>query len=191
MKKLLVIMAIISSSSLAVGQSMILDTLYFFDMSIDPTLYSNVWEVRTYGNSDSLQVNGLKFYTNSNANTYMKRDTVYQSGSINVEVLTYGGTVSATIANTNELTVNIPTGVRLVSMKVRVGSISSLKVFMGGGDMANKSSSNRWMPLVQAWREDTGQQLMGVTCLMDLVTYDKFIINGLINTTTCQIRVGF
>ena len=121
----------------------------------------------------------------------MKRDTVYQSGSINVEVLTYGGTVSATIANTNELTVNIPTGVRLVSMKIRVGSISSLKVFMGGGDMANKSSSNRWMPLVQAWREDTGQQLMGVTCLMDLVTYDKFIINGLINTTTCQIRVGF
>lgn len=191
MKKLLVFILMLFTVTFASGQSMVLDTVYFYDHT-DPFYRPYVWDLVTYGNADSLKINGLKFYTNSSSTSQLTRHTAYSSGSVNVEALAYGGTVSATVANTNELTVTIPAGVRLISLKVRVSSLSSLKIFMGTTDMGNTSSSNRWMPLVQAWREDTGQQLIGLTCLMDITgVYDKFTINGLINTTACHIRLGF
>ena len=92
----------------------------------------------------------------------------------------------------NELTFSIPLGVRILSAKIRLATgFSSLKVFMGTVDMTNSSISNRWMPLCQAWREDTGNQLTGITTNIDLANFTKFTINGVISTTTNQVRISF
>lgn len=189
MKKLFLGLFFVLVSFTSFSQSMVLDTVYFYTPS-EPFYPSRVWDITTYGVNDSLNVNGIMFYANTiNA---IDRYTAYSSGGVNVEVLAYGQGVTVTVANTNEVTVNIPSNVRLMSMKVRVSSLSSVKFFMGTNDMGNSSSLDRWMPLVQAWREDTGQQLIGLTCLMDITgEYDKFTVNGLINTTSCQIRIGF
>lgn len=152
--------------------------------STDPTKYPNWPAIHDYVDSTSHIMGALDS---------LCRYSAYSSGSTNVEVLSYGLGITATLGNTNEITFTIPVGVRIVSAKIRVGSLSSLKVFMGTNDMGNSSLSNSWMPLTQAWREDTGQQLMGVTCLMDVTgaAFDKFTVNGLINTTVCQIRISF
>jgi hypothetical protein len=119
------------------------------------------------------------------------RYTAYSSGINNFEVFASTRSVTVSLANSNEFTITVPSGTRLVSAKMRVQNLSSVVLFTGTADMANESMANRWMPVVQAWREDTGQQLMGVTTRMDLSDYTKQSINGLINTTICQIRISF
>jgi len=123
----------------------------------------------------------------------VSRYSAYSSGNNNAEVLACGDGITANLANTNELTFTIPTGQRIISTKIRISSVSTLKIFMGTTDMANSTLANRWMPVVQAWREDTGQQLMGMTCAMDIsgTAYGKFTVNGLTNTCICQIRISF
>lgn len=122
----------------------------------------------------------------------VSRYSAYSSGSNNVEVLADGSGITASIANGNELTFTIPSGVKLMSAKILLGSgFSTLKLFMGTDDMTNGSATNRWVPIVQAWREDTGAQLMGLTTTMDLFRFDKITINGLINTTPNLIRLSF
>ena len=122
----------------------------------------------------------------------VSRYSAYSSGSNNVEVLADGDGITASIANGNELTFTIPSGTKIISAKIRLGSgFSTLKVFLGTNDMTNGYAGDRWMPITQAWREDTGQQLMGLTTVMDLFRFDKFSINGLISTTPNLIRVSF
>ena len=115
-------------------------------------------------------------------------------GSYNVEVLADSLGITAALANTNELTFTIPAGVHIVSAKIRYGGTSTLKVFMGTTDMGNTNTGNRWMPIVMAWREDSGGQLGGLTTTMDVLgspSYQKFTINGLINSTMNHIRISF
>lgn len=119
------------------------------------------------------------------------RYTVYSSGNNNFEVLASTKSVTVSLANSNEFTITSPSGTRLVSAKLRVDKFASVVIYTGTADMVNESMATRWMPVVQAWREDTGQQLMGVTTRMDLSDFTKHSINGLINTTTCQIRISF
>lgn len=122
----------------------------------------------------------------------ISRYLAYSSGNNNVEVLADGDGITASIANGNELTFTIPSGTKIISAKIRLGSgLSTLKVFLGTNDMTNGYAGDRWMPITQAWREDTGQQLMGLTTVMDLFRFDKFSINGLISTTPNLIRVSF
>ena len=122
----------------------------------------------------------------------ISRYSAYSSGNNNVEVLANGVGITASIANGNELTFTIPSGIKLISAKIRIGTgFSTLKVFLGTTDMTNGYAGDRWMPITQAWREDTGQQLMGLTTVMDLFRFDKLTINGLISTTPNLIRVSF
>jgi hypothetical protein len=122
----------------------------------------------------------------------MIRSSAYLSGNTNVEVLADRSGIAVSLANTNEMTFNIPSGNRIISAKIRLTSgFSSLKVFMGTADMLNASSADRWMPIVQAWREDTGAQLTGITTTMDLSNFNKFTINGLVNTANIHIRIVF
>lgn len=122
----------------------------------------------------------------------ISRYSAYSSGNNNVEVLADGVGITASIANGNELTFTIPSGIKLISAKIRIGTgFSTLKVFLGTTDMTNGYAGDRWMPITQAWREDTGQQLMGLTTVMDLFRFDKLSINGLISTTPNLIRVSF
>lgn len=118
------------------------------------------------------------------------RYSAYSSGNINVEVSASGEGITATRSG-GSITFVIPAGIKLLSAKARVEGYASIVFNMGTADMANSAMADRWMPLIQAWREDTGQQLMGVTCLMDLTNYDRFTVNGLISSTKCQIRLGF
>lgn len=122
----------------------------------------------------------------------ISRYSAYSSGNNNVEVLADGVGITASIANGNELTFTIPSGIKIISAKIRIGiGFSTLKVFLGTTDMTNGYAGDRWMPITQAWREDTGQQLMGLTTVMDLFRFDKLTINGLISTTPNLIRVSF
>jgi hypothetical protein len=118
------------------------------------------------------------------------RYPAYSSGNNNVEVLATGTGITVT-KSSGDITFTIPAHIRLISAKIRVESLSTVVCYLGTSDMANSSMANRWMPIVQAWREDTGQQLMGVTTLMSLTDNTKFTINGLVNTTISQIRLNF
>jgi hypothetical protein len=121
----------------------------------------------------------------------MARYSVYTSGNTYVEVLADSLGVTASLTS-NELKFAIPENVKLISAKIRLTSgFSTLKIFTGTTDMGNTSATNRWMPLVQAWREDTGQQLTGMTVTMDLSVFDKFTVNGLISSTNNLIRINF
>ncbi|MFZ4569747.1 MAG: hypothetical protein ACOYM0_01300 [Bacteroidales bacterium] len=127
----------------------------------------------------------------SSGSDSLYRYTAYSSGNNNFEVYASTRSVTVTLANSNEFTITVPPGTRLVSAKIRVENLSSVALFTGTADMANKSMATRWMPVVQAWREDSGHQLMGMTTQMDRSDYTKCSINGLINTTICQIRISF
>lgn len=108
-----------------------------------------------------------------------------------VEVLASGPGITATLVSGNHMEFIIPSGVKLISVKMRFTGYSTLIVKMGTGDMTNANEGNRWMPIVQAWREDTHQQLMGLTTQPDVSNFDTFTISGLINTTPNHIRLTF
>lgn len=118
------------------------------------------------------------------------RYSAYSSGNNNVEVLATGLGITAT-KSSGTITITIPANIRIVSAKLRVETLSSLICLVVGTDMTNTSMANRWIPNASAWREDTGQQLMGSTTLMDLTNFNKFTVNGLISTTICQIKLTF
>lgn len=149
--------------------------------------------------SNEAIIDSVSYYTKTETDSLFvlesDRDSIYRytaltSGNNNVEVLATGSTVTATLANSNEITFNIPSKVRVLSAKIRTDNLASVVVFMGTSDAPNSSMTDRWMPTVQAWREDTGQQIY-VTARMSLTDYTKFEINGLINTTKCHIRITF
>ena len=118
------------------------------------------------------------------------RYSVYSSGNNNIEVLATKKGITATLANSNEFTFSLPTGVDLISAKIRVENFSSVVCIMSG-KLGAASMATRWMPSVSAWREDTGAQLMGVASRMDLSVFSKFYITGLISTAKCQVRIVF
>ena len=178
-----------------------------FDTAHSVTLAYNEWinvcptttKFTTAGNTWVMDTNA--YYTKTASDTIFatvgsERDSlfrysVYSSGNNNIEVLATGTGITASFANGNEFTFSIPAHIRILSAKFRLDSFSSAVVFMGTADMGNSSMSNRWMPTVQAWREDTGSQLTGMTTRMDLSNFSKFYINGLINSTKCQVRISF
>ncbi|MCK9220196.1 MAG: hypothetical protein M0P47_09130 [Bacteroidales bacterium] len=125
----------------------------------------------------------------------MTRYVAYSSGNNNVEVLADSAGIVVTVANTNEFTFAIPPGVRLISSKIRLGTgFTTIKLFMDTDDMGNTSATNRWMAICQGWREDSGQQLTGLTTTMDnsgSPNYQKITINGLITGANNQIRISF
>jgi len=123
--------------------------------------------------------------------TYRYNALTTTGSAIVVDVMASGEGITAAVGSGNTLTFTIPSGVKLISAKVRFPGYSTLNVKMGTVDMTNGTMANRWMPLVQAWREDTYQEITGVTTTMDSSEMDKFTINGLINTTSNHIRLGF
>lgn len=128
--------------------------------------------------------------------THVERYSAYSSGDNNVEVLADSTGITATLSS-SVLTFTIPAGVRLISVKIRLGlGFSTLLVDMGTADMSNSSATNRWMPICQAWREDTGKQLTGITTsfvggIPDATDCKRFSINGLITGAKNLIRLGF
>ena len=129
-----------------------------------------------------------------NTSTMIYRYSAYSGGAANtaIEVLATDIGVTATIAGTL-VTFSIPSEARLISAKIRIPNQSFITVKMGQTDMGNSSWNDCWTPVVQAWREDNGQQLMGISTKSSGVigAYDELLISGLIGTTICQIRLSF
>jgi len=124
----------------------------------------------------------------------VRRYIALNTGGTNVEVLGNHNGITAAIANGNELTFTIPAspaGCRIISARVRFTGYTTLVVKMGTVDMVNGAFDTRWIPIVQAWREDTGAQLTGMTVSMNISTHSEFTINGLINSTYNHIRLSF
>lgn len=118
------------------------------------------------------------------------RYNVVATSGQEVEVLANNEDVTASFAG-QVLTFVVPSGTRIISAKIRFGSYASLTVKMDTHDMTNSSINNRWIPFVQAWREDTRSQLMAVNIVPSASVFDEYTINGLINTTTNHIRLVF
>lgn len=122
--------------------------------------------------------------------TPLFRYTVVATSGSEVSVLATKEDITATLSG-QLLSYTIPEGTRLISSKIRFGGYSSLTVNMGTNDMPNSSVADKWIPMVQAWREDTRAQLMVVNVVPSGSVHDEVTINGLINTTTNHIRLQF
>ena len=119
----------------------------------------------------------------------MYRYSIYSSGNENIEVLASRKDVTASVVGGTDVTLTIPRGVQLMSVKMRWENRSSFTVTVVNTGGATPSMSNRWMPNLAAWREDTGAQLKAVNSIMDTSVYNKFLVNGLDNSTKCQVRL--
>ena len=118
------------------------------------------------------------------------RYVVVATAGSEVEVLANKPGITASFSG-QTLTYVIPAGTRIVSSKIRFGAYSSLTIKTGITDMGNSSINDRWIPMVQAWREDTRAQLMVVNIVPSTSAFDEATINGLINSTTNHIRLTF
>lgn len=119
------------------------------------------------------------------------RETIYNSGGVVVEVLQTKTGTTCSFSSGNILSVHPIEGTHIFSMKVRFTGYATLIVNMDTTDMANSSQLDRWMPIVQAWREDTYAQLTGLTTQMSSSVLDQFTISGLINNQYNHIRLSF
>lgn len=176
-----------------------------FDALDSVTLAKNEWitlspaTTKFTSNGNTWVTDTSLFYTKTQADAEFVTDatrdslfrySVYSSGNNNIEVLATKRGITASLANTNEFTFTLPTGVDLISAKIRVENFSSVVCIMSG-KLGAASMATRWMPSVSAWREDTGAALMGATSRMDLSIFSKFYITGLISTSKCQVRIVF
>lgn len=165
------------------------------DFRIDGLMKSkrmNVSELTNDGTPDSVvTVKNGNFYASALSSVNLYRYSAYSSGSTKVEVLASGTGITAAFSAPTQLDFTIPSGVRIVSAKINITGISTLTIDMGTTDMVNSSLLDRWMPIVQVWREDTGAEQTGVTTTLITSTHDQFRINGLNNAAGMHIRLSF
>lgn len=120
--------------------------------------------------------------------------SVSGAGAPTLEVLATGTGITAVFNSPNELVITIPSGTKLISSKIRfANNQSSLKVKTGTGDMGNSSLTDRWMPVVQAWKESDGTMngSISVKMISTVGSFDGIQIDGLVSTTTNHIRLVY
>ena len=109
-----------------------------------------------------------------------------------IEVLATGTNITAARVGTT-ITTTIPSGVKLISMRLRwdgsLGATFTLK--LGTVDMANASATDRWGATFAAYREDTGALIAGASCRLNTTDFDTLEIQGLSTATINHIRLGF
>jgi len=142
-------------------------------------------------------VGTLGINSNGDMVKFASGDSIYRyfplnDGTTSVEVLATAEGITAVLA-AGVITFTIPAGARIISAKIRITTLSSVVINMGTNDMLNSNAWNRWMPIMQAWREDTGAQLMGANVLLDKTVFTRFTVQGLVYSagSYCQIRLGF
>jgi len=114
-----------------------------------------------------------------------------------VEVTATSTNVTAVWDTVNKkLTMTIPAGVNLISLRVRVPytthtASGNWSLILGTTDMGNTSFANRWGALFLANREDTGAQVNTANCKYDISNHDTLLVVGMISGTTTACRFGF
>jgi hypothetical protein len=144
----------------------------------------------TYQTGESsylLTLGDLKAWLLSGGASMLQTYVVDPTTGKRVEVVATGAGVTCSWSSGNNLSLNIPAGVEVLSLMVSLSGYPNMVL------MVNYSSTDRdsgiWYPMMQAWRMDTKNQLVGVTLTGDAITLNKFTIAGLINTTTNNIRI--
>lgn len=95
--------------------------------------------------------------------------------------------ITASWANGNELTLEIPASAILLGMNIELTNYSTMTLYIHETDVRTR----KWFPMIQSWRADTQNQNLAVVCAGDGADSTKFSISGLVNTTTNFIRLMF
>ncbi|MFC1453548.1 hypothetical protein ACFLQL_00020 [Verrucomicrobiota bacterium] len=94
-----------------------------------------------------------------------------------------------------KLTMTIPAGTVLLSMRVRVPTTyhtaGNWTLNLGTDDMVNTSLANRWGAIFSAINESTGAIIASAGCKYDLANNDQLTIFGMSGTSTCACRFNF
>lgn len=126
------------------------------------------------------------------ATTPLYRYAAMTNSGEEIEVLaTAAGVTAARVSTT--ITVTIPAGVRVLSMRVRWNGAngSAFTLDMGTNDMTNAGLADRWAALFQAYNEDTGALIAGASCRLDSGNHDELEVMGLPTGATSHLRFGF
>ena len=102
-----------------------------------------------------------------------------------VSVMATGEGVTAAWASGNQLTISVPAGVEITSINIALASYPNMLLILD----YEVPRATPWFPIIQAWREDTQNQLVGVVTTGSDTVPGAFAISGLINTTTNHIRL--
>lgn len=122
----------------------------------------------------------------------MFRYNVMATAGEEIEVLATAEGVTATRAGTT-ITMNIPSGVHLLSMRARWdgNNGSAFTLNMGTNDMANTGMANRWGAVFQAYNEATGALIPGASCRLSLDNAGELDVMGLPIGSRSHLRFGF
>lgn len=115
-----------------------------------------------------------------------------------VEVLASATGVTASInVGARTLTMTIPSGTRVLSLKVRPGftfspGAQTFIVDMGTTDMTNGSAATRWPPAFQVFNESTGAFVATASCSMNAgPDFSKYTITNVPASVTVVFRLVF
>jgi len=138
-----------------------------------------------------LQGSGLQGFQGLQGVTF-SRYNVYSTVGEEVEVLASG--TGVTYGRTGNIgTFSIPTGTRIFSAMMRIpGGVPAGGQFivdLGTSDMGNSGLDNRWQPIINCIREDTGA-MVSVTVTFN-VGLSRYNINNLNASTTNHLRLAF
>jgi hypothetical protein len=138
-----------------------------------------------------LQGSGLQGFQGLQGVTF-SRYNVYSTVGEEVEVLASGTGVTYGRAG-NIGTFSIPAGTRIISAMMRIpGGVApggQFVVDLGTSDMGNSGLDNRWQPIINCIREDTGA-VVSVTVAFN-VGLSRYNINNLNELTTNHLRLAF
>lgn len=160
-----------------------------FTNTIGSTAYTNVGFNLQPGSNATQRLSGTTNYLDF---TPLLR---YQAGYVanyEIQVFATGAGVTSSIVGSS-ITMTIPSGVRLVSMRVRWDGTAStgFTLNMGTTDMPNSSLANRWGATFWACREDTGAFLPTATCKLDSANHDQLIVAGLSDVSVNHCMFSF
>lgn len=103
-----------------------------------------------------------------------------------VDVTATGPGIVGTWSLGNTLTLDVPEGVEITALNIQLAGYPNMYI------IANFATDrlHKQFPMMQAWRQDTQNQLVGVVLNGDAGIPNKFTISGLINTTTNFIKLA-
>jgi hypothetical protein len=119
------------------------------------------------------------------------RYQAYVDSASTVDVLASRTNVTATVAD-NLVQFTIPSGTRLSSARIRWnGSVSTtFAVDVGTTDMGNSTVTNRWVPTVSGYREDSGA-VLELTPSLDVTNMTRVFVGPVITSVWNAVKLDW